>query len=136
MKWILLFSLMFSMPVLADKLSDTKALAEQGNATAQYDLGTMYRTGKGAAQDYKSAVKWWELSAGKGYTDAQWALGNMYEEGRGLLQDYKMAHMWYNIAAASGDEDAAENRSRIAKEMSPEAINQAQSLARKWMAAH
>ncbi|MFT7685461.1 MAG: TPR repeat protein [Candidatus Azotimanducaceae bacterium] len=136
MKWIFLFCLIFPMPVLADKFSDTKALAEQGDAAAQSNLGMMYRTGKGTAQDFKLAVKWSRLSADQGYADAQWSLGNMYEEGQGLLQDYKMAHMWYNIAAANGDEDSAENRSRITKEMSPEALNQAQDMARKWVAAH
>ena len=33
-------------------------LAEQGDATAQFNLGIMYENGKGVPKDYKTAVKW------------------------------------------------------------------------------
>ncbi len=38
-------------------LREFRLLAEQGNATAQYNLGLMYKNGKGVVQDYKVAVK-------------------------------------------------------------------------------
>jgi TPR repeat protein len=44
---------------LDQKGSQTVAeLAEQGDAKAQYNLGYMYREGKGVEQDFKEAVKW------------------------------------------------------------------------------
>ena len=48
----------------------TKA-AEQGHASAQYNLGVMYDTGKGALQDYKEAVKWYTKAAEQGHANAQ-----------------------------------------------------------------
>ena len=37
---------------------ELRTLAEEGDKVAQYNLGTMYRKGKGLHQDYKMAVKW------------------------------------------------------------------------------
>ena len=48
-----------------------KPLAEQGNASAQTNLGVMYDNGQGVAQDYKTAVKWYTLAAEQGDAKAQ-----------------------------------------------------------------
>ena len=44
--------------------------------------------------------------------------------------------MLFNIATSNGNENARKNRDIIAKEMTPEAINEAQDMARKWIAEH
>lgn len=44
--------------------------AEQGNAKAQLNLGSMYGVGLGVPQDDKSAVKWWMLAAEQGIARA------------------------------------------------------------------
>ena len=36
--------------------------AEQGHASAQYNLGLKYGNGQGVPQDYKEAVKWTRMS--------------------------------------------------------------------------
>jgi hypothetical protein len=43
----------------------TKA-AEQGDATAQFNLGVMYVNGQGVKKDYKEAVKWFTKAAQRG----------------------------------------------------------------------
>ena len=110
--------------------------AEQGIANAQFNLGHMYRNGKGVAQDYKEAVKWYRKAAEQGYASAQYNLGVMYGMGHGVVQDPKSAHMWFNIAAANGDSDAVKGRDIAAKEMTPSQIEKAQDMAREWMAKH
>ena len=45
-------------------------LAEQGNASAQYNLGVMYDNGQGVPQDYVLAHMWWNLSGSNGFKDA------------------------------------------------------------------
>ena len=50
-------------------------IAELGNATAQYNLGTMYDKGEGVPQNYKAAIKWYTLAAEQGEADAQYSLG-------------------------------------------------------------
>ena len=37
--------------------------AEQGNASAQYNLGVMYDNGQGVAQDYVKAHMWYNIAA-------------------------------------------------------------------------
>ena len=45
-------------------------LAEQGNASAQVNLGVFYATGQGVPQDYVLAHMWFNLSGSNGYKDA------------------------------------------------------------------
>ena len=41
--------------------------AEQGNADAQYSLGTMYQKGHGVLQDHARAYMWFNLSLSRGH---------------------------------------------------------------------
>ena len=103
--------------------------AEKKIASAQNNLGWMYDKGKGITQDYKEAVKWYRLAAKQGYATAQNNLGVMYVMGKGVTQDYVRAHMWFNLAASNGDENAVESLERMAKEMKPTQITDAQMMA-------
>jgi len=40
--------------------------ADQGDAGAQYNLGTMYDFGRGVRQNYAEAVRWYRFAAGQG----------------------------------------------------------------------
>ncbi len=122
--------------------------ADQGKADAQAKLGAMYDNGKGVAQDYGEALRWYRKAADQGNAIAQNSLGSMYEDqgtalaqvnlglmyhvGKGVPQDYVRAHMWYNLAEARGQKIARENRNRLAKQMTPAQISEAQRLAREW----
>ena len=115
----------------ATALSEWKPLAEQGDATAQINLGVMYEDGKGVSRDYESAVKWYRLAAEQGDVRAQINLGLMYAKGAGVIQDSVYAHMWSNIAASTGDKVAVSNRDIVANHMTPAEISAAQKLARE-----
>src|SRR5450759_4647856 len=45
-----------------DEFIRIKSLAEQGDANAQNELGTMYAKGKGVAKNYFEAWKWYSLA--------------------------------------------------------------------------
>lgn len=125
----------------ADTATAVRTLAEQGDAKAQFALGTMYRDGRGVAQDYAEALRWWRKAAELGVVDAQYALGNMYAGGSGIAQDAILAYMWYGIAALqTGDEwlhaIAASNRDALATRMTPADIFKAQRLVTEWRAKH
>jgi TPR repeat protein len=77
-------------------------LADQGSATAQYDLGLMYENGRGVPQDYAAALSWYRKAADRGYVSAQLSLGFMYRTGLGVPQDYAAAVSWYLKAADQG----------------------------------
>jgi len=78
-------------------------------------------------------VKWYRLAAEQGRASAQVNLGAMYGRGQGTLQDNVTAHMWSNIGAANGEELGGTNRDKIAKRMTPAAIEKAQAMARECM---
>ena len=107
--------------------------ADQGVATAQYNLGSMYYNGRGVLQDYEEAVFWYRLAAEQGNARAQYNLGVMYANGRGLLQDNVVAHTWYNIASANGFAKAGERRDALAARMTAKELAKAQALARECL---
>ena len=97
---------------------------------AQRQLGDMYYAGKYALQfgkDNREAVKWYRKAAEQGDAKAQERLGHMYANGEGVPQDFVKAHAWMNLAAAQGFQ--AENRDRLAAQMTPAQIAEAQELA-------
>jgi len=63
---------------------ELEALAKQGNASAQFNLGLMYNLGRGVRQDLAKAVKWWRKAAEQCNTEAQYLLNMMYGPGKGL----------------------------------------------------
>ena len=112
-----------------------RPLAEQGIASAQFNLGMMYAKGQGVPQDYQAALKWYRKAAEQGDASAQNNLGLMYEMGRGVRRDFIRAHMWSNVAAAalSGDEGKAamKRRDHVASQMTAAQIGKAQEMARR-----
>ena len=119
----------------ATAMQEWRPLAEQGNLTAQYNLGLLYDNGWGVLQDYAEAVKWYRLAAEQGHVTSQNNLGVMYKFGNGVLQNNVMAHMWYNIAAANGAEKAGEWRDERAGLMTSADISKAQSMAKECMSS-
>ena len=80
--------------------------AEQGDASAQFNLGLMYVNGVRVPQDYAEAVKWYRKAADQGNATAQYDLGRMYIRGWGLPQDSVEATKWFRRAADQGNADA------------------------------
>ena len=77
-------------------------LAEQGNAKAQFNVGSIYDIGKGVQQDFVEAIKWYKRSAEQGNAKAQYNLALMYELGKGVSQDFSKAAIWYRRSAEQG----------------------------------
>ena len=79
-----------------------KSLAEKGNPDAQYNLGEMYRLGKGVAGNDQQAVAWYLKAANQGHAEAQYSLGMMYRKGNGVAQDFQQAAEWFQKSANQG----------------------------------
>ena len=94
---------------LATALEELRPLAEQGVPVAQFQLGNMYRLGKGVPKDDAEAVKWWRKAAGRGFADAQYNLGIAYEYGHGVPVNDTEAVKWYRKAAEQGYAKAQAN---------------------------
>jgi TPR repeat protein len=82
--------------------------AEQGLASAQFDLGLMYASGQGVPQDYVLAHMWLNLSASNSRGDQS-------------LQ-----------TAAAINERRIQARDEVARKMTPDQIAEAQRHAREW----
>ncbi len=93
----------------ATALKEWRPLAEQGDASAQYNLGFMYATGKGVPQDDNEAVRWYRLAAGQGDASAQLNLGFRYAMGLGVPQDDTEAARWLRRDAEQGNASAQNN---------------------------
>jgi TPR repeat protein len=111
-----------------------KPLAEQGDAEAQFNLGSLYYQGWGVPQDYREAAKWLRKAAEQNHGFAQATLGTIYAEGvQGVIEaDYPQALMWFILATARGDGEAREFRDSLAMRMTPKQITEAQMLAREF----
>ena len=91
-----------------DDLDTVRQAAEQGDATAQFNLGNMYASGRGVLEDDAEAVRWYRLAAEQGDADAQFYLGVMYASGDGVPEDDAEAVKWYRRAAEQGEKAEAQ----------------------------
>jgi len=89
------------------------ALAEAGDAKAQFQLGMAYREGETVQRDLAVAYKWLKLSAQQGYADAQFVLGAMHLAGQGVLQSFPAAFEWFERAAQQNHAEAQYSLGRM-----------------------
>jgi len=84
------------------KLPPQKA-AEQGDVSAQFQLGLKYLYGDGVSQDYAEAEIWIRKAAEQDDSTAQFFLGSMYFQSNVFPQDYAEAEIWIRKAAEQGN---------------------------------
>lgn len=78
-------------------IAEIKALAQQGNADAQYKLGWALCCGDTAEEDFDRAMYWFLQAALQGHPKGLWKVGNKFEE-----DDPKQAIVWYQKSAEAG----------------------------------
>ena len=93
-----------------------QSLAEDGDDRALFNLGLMYRHGRGVPQNNQLAVEYYWRSADKGNQFAQYSLGFLYDIGEGVEQNYERAAYWYLKSAEQGNEDAEFNLANMYRE--------------------
>ena len=89
------------------------ALAAQGDAGAQFNLGFMYHWGRGVPQSDAEAVQWFHMAATQGHPWAQVNLGVRYHGGRGVSKDGAEAVQWFRRAAEQGSAKGQFNLGRM-----------------------
>ena len=83
---------------LLDAVKYLTRAAENGQAVAQYRLGTLYERGQGVAADPAKASHWYELAAAQGNRKAMHNLAVFYAS----KKDMTNAARWFAKAAALG----------------------------------
>jgi len=115
--------------------------ANANHVDAQNELGTMYANGQGLPKDDTEAAKWYRRAADRGQPSGQANLAGLYVGGRGVPRDDLAAYFWYNLAvarwptsaaAANTRNTVAASRDNLARRLSPEELERAQTLARTW----
>jgi len=97
-----------STSLLPEAVACIQALAAAGDVVAQFHMGKFYDLGRGVAEDYVSAARWYELAASKGEPRAAHNLANLKLAGQGVPQDIDGAIALYEIGMAAGDPMGAE----------------------------
>jgi len=83
--------------------SNLKQQAENGDSQVQYDLGRMYKNGKGTSTDVVKAFEWLQKSANQGHAGGQASLGLMYFDGLGTEKNVAKAVEWIRKSAEQGN---------------------------------
>ncbi len=91
---------------LSDNVAEGMKKAEEGDVSAQFELGRRYGFGVGVSEDYKEAARWYRAAAEQGHANAQLTLGGWYNRGKGVPQDYKEAFRWYRASAVQENSSA------------------------------
>ncbi len=86
-----------------------RAAANKGDPGAAFEIGIRYAEGRGVAQDYATAAKWYERAAQGGIVPATFRLGTLHEKGLGLKKDIDTARRYYLDAAEKGSAKAMHN---------------------------
>jgi TPR repeat protein len=113
-------------------LTGLQQLAEDGDASARYNLAVRNLQGNGANRDPAEAARLFTLSARQGYAPAQRQLAQLYLRGEGVGRSKVLAHLWFNLAARSDGEDgkaALGEMEALEQSMTTAEIDQAQDLA-------
>jgi len=85
-----------------------RPLADEGNAGAQCNIGSIYESNVDM-QNYTEAAKWYREAADQGNQCGQYGLGRIYFDGHGVPQDYAEALKWYRLAADQGEATSQSN---------------------------
>jgi len=117
-------------------LPELRALADRGDADAQWQMGVRYHNGEGVAQDDAQAMQWFLRAAEQGNVAAQSALGSYYWAGRGVSEDLSKAYMWSAIALAGGDEISKSRLEGLASRMTRAQVSAARQQAEEWIHQH
>ena len=74
---------------------------EQGDATSQFNLGSIYHNGDGIPRDTVEAAHWYRMAAEQGHANAQHNLGFMYAH-TGIAWRLSKVMRWHNSISESG----------------------------------
>jgi len=84
-------------------------IAEQGDVTAQFNIGLLHSKQLIPQASPEGAIKWYLLAASNNHPHAQFNLGIKYDKGLGVEQNAAEAFSWYFKAANNGHPQAQFN---------------------------
>ena len=85
-------------------------------------------------QSDSEAWRWYTRAAEQGDARAQYNLGLMYMNGQGVEPNLVLAYYWVSLSAAQGNGNAPPARDYLAEKMTPEQIEEANTLVHERLA--
>jgi len=119
------------LPAYDEAMRLMRTDAEQGDATAKYNLGFMYDYGQGVAENDAEAARWYRLAADQGSASAQYSLGLLYGIGAGVPENGAEAAKWFRLAAEQGHASAQANLGVMIA--NGERVSEDHAQAYKWL---
>lgn len=101
---------------IQDSLKNILAMAKDGNAEAQNEVGMWYYTGTHTERNYERALQWFARSAQQGNVEA---IGNMamcYQYGHGIARDSVTATKLYQKSIQKGNEALFDRQVELARQ--------------------
>jgi TPR repeat protein len=92
----------------------------------------LYDNGRGVKLDIAQAAAWYRLAAENGHVSAQFRMGYLYEHGEAVPANPVEAYAWTRLAAAQDYAGATAILQRMAANLSPDLLDQAQALSRQY----
>lgn len=130
--WLLCVILAFG-PACSPDVASVRPRAENGDASAQLKLGSMYSSGVGVPKDAAQGAAWFRKAADQGNIDAMYLLGLSYGAGRGVPQNWAESYKWLAVAAAQAPADKQREYSKarddVASWLTPPQLAEAQKSA-------
>ncbi len=107
--------------------------AQNGYPAAEYFVGAMYGTGKGAPLDYPKSFEWIEKSAQHGFTKAQLILVGMLAKGRRAPKNVSKAMSWLYIVELEGNRGTSDLIASLSLSLNSKEIKAAKRTAKEWV---
>ena len=117
-------------------LDQIRQSADQGDASAQFTLGTRYATGEDVPQDFGIAARWFQQAAEQGLVIAQDTLGNYYWAGRGVAKNITQAYYWSVLARQGGNQASALRVRILVDQLTPEQARSIERSATEFFKQH
>ncbi|MDD2829364.1 MAG: tetratricopeptide repeat protein [Sulfuricurvum sp.] len=86
----------------ATAIKEWTALANKGNAEAQFNLGVIYGAGLGTESNMDKAIGWYNKAATQNHPEAAYIMSIAYAKGQGIKEDKTASMQWLKKAAELG----------------------------------
>ena len=106
--------------------------AEQGNASAQFNLALMYTNGIGVPKNDSLVVYWYCRAAEQGNANAQFNLGSIYADGSLVTVDAEQAYFWWLLSSTQGHQASIKNRDIVEGRLSQMQRANTQRSVQEW----
>jgi len=123
-------------PLSATTLDQMRKLAEDGDPSAQFSMGTHYAIGDGVKLDSAEAARWFTKAADQGHVLAQDLMGAYYEVGRGVPKDLRKAYFWSLLGSAGNSQTSKHRVVTLAASLAQADVEAARKDAEEWTHQH